>query len=225
MSGGLKVFSEPLCWNGKGQCQGAVPVAYLRLTKNEFAHPPLNGMIVMIRSDRGLDGMEGVRAEMAVIDPNVAVFNVRSLASQVGDSLAYLRMGEFIYGGIGLFGLILAAIGLAGVTAYSVARRRKEIGIRMALGARKGQVLRLVLREGGSLVIAGSVLGLLGAIALSRIATAFSSLFGPAFEAGAHDPRLIIGAPLLLAALAMLACYVPARRSAKIDPLVALREE
>jgi putative ABC transport system permease protein len=87
------------------------------------------------------------------------------------------------YHGIGSFGLILAAIGLAGVTAYSIARRRKEIGIRMALG------------------------------------------FGPSFAAGSRDPRLIFGAPLLLAGLAMLACYVPARRSAKIDPVIALREE
>jgi ABC-type antimicrobial peptide transport system permease subunit len=169
--------------------------------------------------------MEGVRKELAAIDPNVAVFNVHTLAVQVGDTLAYLRMSEFVYGGIGVFGLILAAIGLAGVTAYSVARRRKEIGIRMALGARTGQVLRLVLREGGSLVIAGSVLGLMAAFGLSRALAAFNSLFGPSFQAGAHDPRLVVGAPVLLAALAMLACYIPARRSAKIDPLIALREE
>jgi ABC-type antimicrobial peptide transport system permease subunit len=93
------------------------------------------------------------------------------------------------------------------------------------LGARKGQVLRLVLREGGSLVLAGSVLGLLGAMALSRALVALSSQFAPAIQASAHDPRLIIGAPVLLSALAMLACYIPARRSAKIDPLIALRDE
>lgn len=120
--------------------------------------------------------------------------------------------------------LALAAIGLAGVTAYPVARRRKEIGIRMALGAPKGQVLRLVLREGGSMVCIGSALGLLGAFAASR-ALAASSILGPIFAANSRDPRLVFGAPLLLAGLAMLACYIPARRSAKIDPLIALREE
>ena len=223
--GVVKDLSAPLSQTAQGQVPDAVPVVYLPLTKTDFAHPPTNGMIVTVRSDRGADAMEGVRRELASIDPNVAVFNVHTLAVQVSDTLAYLRMSEFIYGGIGVFGLILAAIGLAGVTAYSVARRRKEIGIRMALGARAGQVLRLVLREGGSLVIAGSVLGLMAAFGLSRALAAFNNLFGPTFQASAHDPRLIFGAPLLLAALAMLACYVPARRSAKIDPLMALREE
>jgi ABC-type antimicrobial peptide transport system permease subunit len=153
------------------------------------------------------------------------MFNVRTLADQIDQTTALLRLDTIFYGAIGSFGLILAAIGLAGVTAYSVARRRKEIGIRMALGARKGQVLRLVMREGGMLVIAGSVLGFLGAVGVSSALAAMSSVFGPLFAAEKHDPWLILGAPLLLAALAMLACYVPARRSTNIDPLVALREE
>jgi len=129
------------------------------------------------------------------------------------------------YGGIGLFGLVLAAIGLAGVTAYAVARRRKEIGIRMALGARKTQVLGLVLREGVALVTAGTVLGFLGAMAMVKVLSALTSVFSDAFNVSTSDPRLIVGAPLLLAALALLACYIPARRSMKIDPVKALRQE
>jgi ABC-type antimicrobial peptide transport system permease subunit len=128
------------------------------------------------------------------------------------------------YGGIGLFGLVLAAIGLAGVTAYAVAQRRREIGIRMALGARKAQVLRLVLREGAALVGAGTILGFLGAVALAKMLSALTNAFVDALKVGTNDPRLLLGAPLLLAALALLACYVPARRAAKIDPLKALRE-
>jgi predicted permease len=223
--GVVKDLSAPLSQTAQGTTPEMVPVVYLPLTKAGFAHPPGNGMIVMIRSDRGTDAMEGVRKELAAIDPNVAIFNVHTLATQVSDTLAYLRVAEYVYGGIGVFGLVLAAIGLAGVTAYSVARRRKEIGIRMALGARKAQVLRLVMREGGLLVAGGLVLGLLAAFGLSRALAAFSSLFGPSFAAGARDPRLIFGAPLLLACLAMLACYLPARRSTQIDPLTALREE
>jgi ABC-type antimicrobial peptide transport system permease subunit len=129
------------------------------------------------------------------------------------------------YGGIGAFGLVLSAIGLAGVTAYSVAQRRREIGIRMALGARKGQVLRLVLREGTALITAGTVLGFLGAYAMARSLSALTSQLADAFTIGTNDPRLLVGAPLLLAALAMLACYVPARKSTQIDPMKALREQ
>jgi putative ABC transport system permease protein len=133
----------------------------------------------------------------------------------VEETASWLRMGTVIYSGIGL----------AGVTAYSVARRRKELGIRIALGARKSQVLGLVMREGGVLVIIGCALGMAGGFAFSRITAASSTMMGPSFTAGAHDPRLLLGAPLLLAILAMIACYIPARRSTKIDPLVALREE
>jgi len=136
-----------------------------------------------------------------------------------------LRFSAQTYGGIGVFGLILAAIGLAGVTAYAVAQRRKEIAIRTALGASRAQVLRLVLREGAALVSVGTVLGFLGAMALAKILAALASMFVDALTVGTTDPLLLLGAPLLLAAVAMLACYVPARRSAQIDPLAALREE
>jgi len=223
--GVVKDVPAPMSDRGGVDEVSSIPVVYTPMTRTDLLHSAAEGTIVMVRSDRGAAAMEGVRRELAAIDPNVAVFRVHTLAGQIDDTQANVRMGEFVYGGIGVFGMVLAAIGLAGVTAYSVARRRKEIGIRMALGARQGQVLRLVLREGGSLVVLGCVLGFLGAVALSRVFSAMSSLFGPAFRAGMSDPRLLIGAPLLLAALAMLACYIPARRSAAVDPLKALREE
>jgi ABC-type antimicrobial peptide transport system permease subunit len=106
-----------------------------------------------------------------------------------------------------------------------VAQRRKEIGIRMALGARSSQVLGLVLREGATLIAAGTLIGFLGAVALAKALSAITSAFGDAFSVGVDDPRLLIGAPLLLAGVALLACYIPARRAAKIDPLQALRQE
>ena len=135
------------------------------------------------------------------------------------------RFAVNTYGGMGVFGLVLAAIGLAGVTAYAVAQRRKEIGIRMALGTRSGQVLLLVLREGTALVCVGTVLGFLGAFAVAKMLSAMTNMVVGSFKIGMSDPRLLVGAPLLLAALAMLACYVPARRAAQFDPLKALREE
>ncbi|HML18538.1 MAG TPA: ABC transporter permease [Bryobacteraceae bacterium] len=198
---------------------------YLPLNHDNLAHPPAAGMTLMVRAGAGSDAVEGVRREIASIDPNITVFNIRTLARALDDDNAALRIGTVFYGGMGIFGLILASIGLAGVTAYSVAQRRKEIGIRMALGARKAQVLRLVLREGSALVAIGSVLGFLFAWMLARSLSAILNVFAQVFQTAANDPRLIAGAPLLLAALAMLACYLPARKSAHIDPLVALREE
>jgi ABC-type antimicrobial peptide transport system permease subunit len=94
----------------------------------------------------------------------------------------------------------------------------------MVLGAREGQVLLLVLREGATLVSIGTVLGFLGAFVLAKMLSTLTSAFVDALKVGTNDPRLLVGAPLVLAGLALLACYVPARRAAKIDPLKALRE-
>ena len=162
---------------------------------------------------------------IASIDPNLTLFNVQTLGEYLERSRYLIWSAVRTYCGIGLFGLVLSAIGLAGVTAYAVAQRRKEIGIRMALGARKTQVLRLVLREGAALITVGTVLGFLGAFAMAKILSAVTRVFSDAFKIGTNDPRLLLGAPLLLAAVAILACYVPARRAAKIDPLKALRQE
>ena len=198
-------------------------VMYLPLTRRDFASPPAGGMIIMVRSDTGVDALGGIRREIASMDPNLAVFDVRTLGEYLDMTRAIVRLELEIYGGMGAFGLVLAAIGLAGVTAYAVARRRKEIGIRMALGARKAQVLGLVLREGAALVTVGTVLGFLGTILIVKALSALTTIF--ADYVTTDDPRLIVGAPLLLAALALLACYIPARRSAKIDPVKALRQE
>jgi predicted permease len=208
--------------NGIGISQSIV---YLPLTQRNFARPPADGMTIMVRSDAGGDALSAIRREIAFIDPKLNIFNVRTLSDFLEQSRASQRSAVNTYAGIGLFGLLLAAIGLAGVTAYAVAQRRKEIGIRMALGARKGQVLALVLREGTALVTAGTILGFLGAFGLAKILSALTSVFVESLKVGTNDPRLLVGAPLLLAALAMLACYLPARKATKIDPLKALREE
>jgi predicted permease len=207
--------------NGIGISQSIV---YLPLTRRNFARPPADGMTIMVRSDAGTDALSGIRREIAFIDPNLTIFNVRTLNDYLELSRSYERFAVNSYSGIGVFGLVLAAIGLAGVTGYAVAQRRKEIGIRMALGARKGQVLLLVMREGTALVSVGTVLGFLGAFALAKTLSTLTNVFVDALKIGTGDPRLLVGAPLLLAGLALLACYVPARRAAKIDPLQALRE-
>jgi ABC-type antimicrobial peptide transport system permease subunit len=153
------------------------------------------------------------------------LFHVETLSDQLAQSRREMRSAMRTYGGIGLFGLILSAIGLAGVTAYAVAQRKREIGIRMALGANKGQVLRLVLREGITLIAVGTVLGFAGTVLVSKALEAATSVLADALAVGTNDPRLLIGAPALLAALALAACYIPARAAARIDPLKALRTE
>ena len=200
-------------------------IIYLPLTPRDFGRPPAGGMTILVRSNAGTDALSRIRNEIAFIDPNLSIFNVQTLGAYLDRSRSALRFSVQTYGGIGLFGLVLAAIGLAGVTGYAVAQRRKEIAIRTALGASTAQVLRLVLREGTALVSVGTVLGFLGAIVLARVVSALTSIFVDALKIGTNDPRLLVGAPLLLAAVAMLACYVPARKSAQIDPLKALREE
>ena len=199
-------------------------IVYLPLTRRNFACPPADGMTVMVRS-AGTDALGDINRELAFIDPNLTIFNVRTLSEYLERSRASERFAVNTYGGIGVFGLVLAAIGLAGVTAYSVAQRRREIGIRMALGARKGQALLLVLREGAAMVSVGTVLGFLGAFALAKTLSALTNVFVDSLKVGMSDPRLLVGAPLLLAGLALLACYAPARSATKVDLLKALREE
>jgi putative ABC transport system permease protein len=136
-----------------------------------------------------------------------------------------IRLCSALYEGIGVFGLILASIGLAGVTAYAVAWRSKEIRIRMALGANQNQALRLVMKEGAALVAVGTILGFAGSIIISRGRASLTTELPRAVGASTGDPLLLTGAPLLLAGLAMLACYLPARKATEIDPLRALRQE
>jgi ABC-type antimicrobial peptide transport system permease subunit len=200
-------------------------LVYLPITARNFARPPADGISIMVRSDSGSDTLAAIRREVAGMDPALNFFNVRTLKDYLDESRAYERFSVDTYGGMGVFGLVLAAIGLAGVTAYAVAQRRKEIGIRIALGARKFQVLGLLLREGTVLVSLGSILGFLGALILAKALSAMTNIFVDALNVGTNDARLRLGAPLLLAGLAMFACYIPARRAMKIDPLNALRRE
>jgi len=200
-------------------------IAYLPLTQRDFARPPGSGITIIARGHSAADAMGGVRTVVASMDPNLTLFDVQSLSEYFELIRAQMRVALRMFGGIGLFGLILSAVGLAGVTGYAVAQRRKEIGIRMALGARRTQVLGLVLREGAVLIGVGSVIGFLGAVALAKAMSAIASEFADAFSVGTNDPRLLIGAPVLLAGLALLACYIPARRATSIDPLQALRQD
>jgi ABC-type antimicrobial peptide transport system permease subunit len=201
----------------------APPTVFVPLSKRAYSRPPGGGMTLVVRATSGTDAMNEIRHEITAIDPNLNVFNVRTMADYLDQANTLIRWTGFVYGGFGVFGLILASVGLAGVTAYAVAQRRKEIGIRMALGARPGQVLRLVMKEGAALVTVGSALGFVGAWGVGRVLAAVSPELAETLHA--KQPLLMIGAPLLLGGLAMLACYFPARRSMAMDPLTALRQD
>jgi macrolide transport system ATP-binding/permease protein len=208
--------------NGFGNRQSVI---YLPLTRRDFARPPAGGITIMVRADAGTDPLSGIRNQIASLDPNLTIFSVQTLREYLDYSRSAMRTAIRTYGGIGVFGLVLVSIGLAGVTAYAVAQRRREIGIRTALGATRFQVFRLVLREGTALVGVGTVLGFLGAIFMARVLSAMAHILVEALSVGTNDPRLLVGAPLLLGSLAMFACYLPARRAAQINPLTAIREE
>jgi len=158
-----------------------------------------------------------VRDLMRSLDPNLPISTPQPLDSQTGPVYLQLRIAASVAGCVGLVGLLLAGIGIYGVTAYAVARRTREIGIRVAMGARRADVVRMVLREGLSLVLVGSLIGLLLAAAGSRVLT------GLLFGVPPLDPMTFTSAAVLFAAIGIAACYGPARRATRIDPMEALR--
>lgn len=178
------------------------------------------GMTVLVRtSGAPLAMAAAVRDQVWAIDKNVPVTNIQTMEQVLGASVAQPRFSMLVVGLFAALALILASVGIYGVMAYSVSRRAHEIGVRMALGARTGQVLQLVLKEGLTLTLLGIAIGLVGAFALTRLMA--SLLFG----VSAKDPYTFAAVSILLATVALLACYVPARRATKVDPLVALRYE
>jgi putative ABC transport system permease protein len=201
------------------------PAIYFPLHPADFATPSLQGVTLMVRAAPGTNALEAVRRELSSLDANVMQFNARSMTEQIAQFMSPLRSAAWTYGLIGIFGLLLAAVGLAGMTAYSVAQRDREIGIRMALGARSADVLRLLMKEGVLLITVGTAIGLACAWAGSRMLSAMNSSVGTVTSTSTSDPVVLFGAPLLLAGLALLACYLPARKSLRVDPVIALRQE
>ena len=160
-----------------------------------------------------------IRREVQSLDPNLPVFNVKTFADQINDSVSRERLVALLSSFFGLFALLLVSLGLYGVMAYAVGRRTREIGIRMALGARAGNILWLVLRETLLLVLIGIAIGLPAALAATRLTE------GMLFELTPTDPLTIVLATLVMIAIAALSGYLPARRATHVDPMVALHYE
>ncbi len=156
---------------------------------------------------------------VADVDKDQALFGTQSMESGLADSVAFPRFHMHLFGIFGGLGLVLAAVGIYGVTSYLVAQRTHEIGVQMALGARRGDVLRVVIGRGLGATIIGLSVGIAASLALTRLISGF--LFG----VKATDPLTYSVVALVLATVAMVACYLPARRATKVDPMVALRHE
>jgi putative ABC transport system permease protein len=187
-------------------------------------HPILQNpgyaMAIYLRADASPSSLtQSLREQVRAVDPNLPIFGERTMENVISDSMAQRRFAMQVVGLFGLLAMLLAGIGIYGVMAYSVSQRTREIGIRLALGASRGAILRWVLRQGMTLIVIGVSVGLVGALAFTRLLR--SLLFGVA------PTDLITYASLaaLLALVALLACYIPARRATKVDPLVALRYE
>ena len=160
-----------------------------------------------------------LRAEVRALDPHLPITKLQPMQTLVSNSIAQPRFRMVLLSIFGGLALVLAAVGIYGVLAYTVSQRTQEIGIRMALGAQSADVLGLVLRHGMRLAVFGVVAGLLGGFALTRVMR--NLLFG----VSPTDPLTFAGISLLLLIMALIACWIPARRATRVDPVVALRQE
>jgi putative ABC transport system permease protein len=160
-----------------------------------------------------------VRSKVQEVDPNQPVDDVATMEERFSKAVAPQRFNALVFGMFAGLAVILAGVGVYGVMAYSVVRRTHEIGIRMALGAERRDVIGLVLRRGALLAAIGTLLGFAGALALTRFLS--NLLYGVTVR----DPLTFVGVSLILAAVALMASYIPARRATKVDPIVALRCE
>jgi predicted permease len=208
--------------NSKSRTVGEGPVncAYLFLDAVMGKGVSFFGISTLVKTSvdpRRLD--RPVRQQIAALDPNMAVFNMETMQEHLNESLLLPRISAWLLGSFGAVGLTLGAIGLYGVMSYSVRRRTHEIGVRMALGARPGAVLAMVLRQGLALTSVGLAIGLAIAVGVGRLTA--SLLYG----ISGTDLITFLVVPTVLVAAALVAIVIPARRAARVDPVVALRNE
>jgi putative ABC transport system permease protein len=194
--------------------------AYIPLAQAPQVTMLLNSSTLLVRSTKDpVSLISAVRRQIHSVDPDLPFAKVATMEARVYDALKPQRFNTFLMGLFAALALLLAVVGLYGVLSYSVANRRHEIGMRMALGAQTRDVLGLVLRQGMTLTLTGMAIGLVAALGLTRL---IKTLL---VDVSATDPITFIVIALLFAMVALLACYLPARRATKVDPMVALRSE
>jgi putative ABC transport system permease protein len=177
-------------------------------------------MYVVVRSPgQPMNLLPAIREQVHALDPELPIYKAQLMEDYVADSVAQRRFTSLLVSAFATAGLLLAIVGLFGLMSYNVAQRRNEIGIRVAVGAEKSDILRMIVREGLALTLAGITIGLVATLVVSRILN--SQLFG----VSATDPATFVVVALSLVAVAITACYLPARRAANLDPLMTLRNE
>jgi putative ABC transport system permease protein len=203
-----------------GLASEAEPMIYVPLSQATFGFFGDWGMTLVIRTESNpLDMVSAVRRVALDMDPSLPLYEVGTMEGAISDSVAERRFNMALLAAFALLALALAAIGVYGAISYRTSNRTHEIGIRMALGARRGDVLKMILKEGAVVILIGVFGGLVGAVALTRV---MQSLL---YEVSATDPVTFSGLSMILFAVAILACYIPARRATRIDPMTALRCE
>ena len=181
---------------------------------------PFSNITAVIKSQlEPAQMIAAARRQIQVIDPHQPIYNIRTLEQVRAASIAPERLNLTLLGLFATLALILAAIGLYGVTAYSVSQRAHEIGVRMSLGAQRRDVFKLIVQQALRLTLIGVAIGLAGAFALTRVMRTLL------FEVSAADPVTFAVIPLLIAVVALFACWIPARRATKVDPIIALKSE
>jgi len=184
-----------------------------------FAQSPMGGTLLVKTAGNPINYAKQVRDAVLSVDPEQPVNGIKTLAELRGDALMQSRLTTLLLGLFAGLALAIAATGLSGVTALMVSQRTREISIRMALGAQSNEVLRMVMVQGMSVIVIGLAVGLVGALAFSRVMKALL------FETTVNDPLTFAGVAMMFLAVGLAASYVPARRVTKVDPLIALRSE
>jgi predicted permease len=196
------------------------PILYRSLDQSIKDDPSMMGYTLIVHTAGNPTALsESVRRQVYALDPNIAIYNEETMEEHVRTAYFLPRLAATLFGVFGLIGLLLASVGLYGVMSYAVSRRTREIGIRMALGARTGAVERLIVRQGMVLAVIAMMLGWPAAWMLSKLASSFLYGIQP------HDFLTFTIVPVFLAGIALVACWLPARRAASIDPVQALRTE
>jgi putative ABC transport system permease protein len=195
----------------------AYPAVYQPYTQKQMAWKRFESVVIRTKANDPLSASESVKSAIWKIDPMLPITYLEPMTAVIDESVSERRFNMLLLSGFAALALVLAMVGIYGITSYLVTQRTQEIGIRMALGARPQTVLRMMISQGLGLSLLGALLGAIGAFALSRVAQ------GLLFQVGSTDPLSFTAAAATLVLVAALACYIPARRAAKVDPMTALR--